>query len=291
VSPLVVVRGGGDLATGVVWRLTRVGARVLVTELAEPLTVRRTVALSTAVVDGRVDVEGMVGRRIDDLAEAAAVLGAGEVPVLVSPGLPPRDDVARHLGSPPDVVVDARLAKRNIDTTIDDASLVVALGPGFSAGVDCHAVVETMRGHHLGRVLWQGSAAPNTGTPGTVGGRDVERVLRAPVEGVVCWEVAIGDVVHDGQLLGRVGDTEMHAVFDGVVRGLIRAGARVAPPLKIGDVDPRLDTPCDEISDKALAIGGGVVEAVGTGMPGSSPTSPLLRSLDRPFPSVREVGK
>lgn len=312
-----MVRGGGDLATGVVWRLTRVGARVLVTELAEPLTVRRTVALSTAVSDGSVDVEGMIGRRIDDLAEAAAVIEAGEVPVVVSPALPSGDDVARHLGAPPDVVVDARLAKRNIDTTIDDAPLVVALGPGFTAGVDCHAVVETMRGHHLGRVLWQGSAAPNTGTPGTVAGRDVERVLRAPAEGAVRWEVSIGDVVRGGQLLGWVesdsgadggsrcveadggpveaagggGHAEIRALFDGVVRGLIRAGAAVAPPLKIGDVDPRVDTPCDEISDKALAIGGGVVEAVGTGIPGSRPTFPLLRAHDRPSPSVREVGK
>jgi xanthine dehydrogenase accessory factor len=296
VSPLVVVRGGGDLATGVVWRLTRVGARVLVTELAEPLTVRRTVALSTAVTDGSVDVQGMVGRRIGDLAEAAAVLDAGEVPVLVSPGLPPRDDVAHHLGSPPDVVVDARLAKRNIDTTIGDAPLVVALGPGFTAGVDCHAVIETMRGHHLGRVLWQGSAAPNTGTPGTVAGRNVERVLRAPADGVVRWEVTIGDVVRDGQLIGRVGDTEMHALFDGVVRGLIRDGDQVKPPLKIGDVDPRVDTPCDEISDKALAIGGGVVEAVGTGMlrsgvSGSSPTSPLLGPTSRVGRALGEVGK
>ena len=208
----------------------------------------------------------MIGRRVDDLAAAADVVDAGTVPVLVSPGLPPSDEVARHLGSAPDAVVDARLAKRNIDTTIDDAPLVVALGPGFTAGVDCHAVVETMRGHHLGRVLWQGSAAPNTGTPGTVGGRDVERVLRAPAEGTIRWRVAIGDIVGEGDLLGRIGDTEIRAVFDGVVRGLILDGAQVAPPLKIGDVDPRVDTPCDEISDKALAIGGGVLEALGTAL-------------------------
>ncbi len=285
-SPLVIVRGGGDLATGVVWRLTRVGARVLVTELAEPLTVRRTVALSTAVTDGVIDVEGMVGRPIDTLAGAASVLDAGEVPVVVSPALPAAADVATHLGAAPDAVVDARLAKRNIDTTIDDAPLVVALGPGFTVGVDCHAIVETMRGHHLGRVLWSGSAEPNTGTPGLVGGRDVDRVVRAPFSGVVRWNARIGDVVAEGDLLGTVAEgdrdagaddrgdvdgasespakaAEIRALFDGVVRGLILDGAAVPAGAKIGDVDPRVDTPCDEISDKALAIGGGVVEAVG----------------------------
>jgi xanthine dehydrogenase accessory factor len=251
---LVVVRGGGDLATGVVWRLTRAGWPVLVTELAEPLTVRRTVALSTAVTDGVAEVEGMVGRRIGSAGEAAAVIGAGEVPVLVSPGLP-----SLHR----DVVVDARLAKRNLDTGRDDAALVVALGPGFTAGVDCHAVVETMRGHHLGRVFWQGSAAPNTGTPGNVGGRAAERVLRAPAAGAPAWSVAIGDAVREGQVLGAVGGTELVAPFDGVVRGLIAPGRQVPAGTKVGDVDPRADAgACREISDKSLAVGGGVLEAV-----------------------------
>jgi xanthine dehydrogenase accessory factor len=251
---LCVIRGGGDLATGVAWRLTRAGVGVVVTELPEPLTVRRTVALSSAVRDGEIDVEGMVGRSADSPDEAVEIARSGDVAVLVSPALP-------TVGA--GVVVDARLAKRNIDTTIDDAPLVVALGPGFQAGVDCDAVVETQRGHHLGRVLWTGSAVPNTGTPGVVAGRGAERVLRAPSSGPVRWASEIGDTVVDGDVVGYVGGAPVHAPFDGLVRGLIRDGTTVPANLKIGDVDPRTDTEmCREISDKALAIGGGVVEAV-----------------------------
>ncbi len=274
-----VVRGGGDLATGVVWRLHRAGCGVIVTELAAPMTVRRTVAVSSAVADGEVSVEGMVARRVSSL-EAALDLagsrpGAGEagnperiVPVLVSPELP--------AGARPDLVVDARMAKRNIDTSIEDGPLVVALGPGFTAGRDCHAVVETLRGPRLGRVLWTGSAAADTGVPGTVGGRSAERVVRAPVDGQVRWSTAIGARVIDGDVLGRVegrvcgrvgdgaGGSEVVASIDGVVRGLIAPGSTVSAGQKIGDVDPRLDVDCNEISDKALAIGGGVLEAVTT---------------------------
>jgi xanthine dehydrogenase accessory factor len=252
-----VIRGGGDLATGVAWRLTRAGIAVVVTELPEPLTVRRTVALSTAVTDGAVDIEGMIGRLAATSGDAARIArqgSAGVVGVVVSPTLP-------DLGA--DVVVDARLAKRNIDTSIGDASLVIGLGPGFTASVDCHAVVETMRGPHLGRVLWDGSAQPDTGTPGIVGGRGADRVVRAPVSGVVRWRRAIADLVDENDVLGTVGDTPVRAPFAGLIRGLILDGREVSSGLKIGDVDPRLDqAACHEISDKALAIGGGVVEAV-----------------------------
>lgn len=250
---LCLIRGGGDLATGVAWRLSRAGLPVVVTELAEPLTVRRTVALSTAVAEGTVDVEGMVGRLARRPEEAVHIAFGGDVGVLVSRDLP---DVGA------DVVVDARLAKRNLDTTIDDARLVVALGPGFTAGVDCHAVVETMRGPRLGRCLWEGSAEPDTGTPGTVGGRAAERVLRAPAAGIASWKVSIGDTVAESQVMGEVADRAICAPFAGIVRGLIRDGTDVRTGLKIGDIDPRADTNVDEISDKALAVGGGVLEAV-----------------------------
>jgi xanthine dehydrogenase accessory factor len=257
VDGLSVIRGGGDLATGVAWRLTRAGWTVVVTELPAPLTVRRPVALSTAVADGSVDVEGMVGR-LAPTAEAAVALsrsgGGNVVGVVVDPELP---DVGA------DVVIDARLAKRNLDTTVDDAPLVVALGPGFEAGVDCDVVVETMRGPHLGRVMWSGSAQPDTGTPGVVAGRGAERVIRAQAAGVVRWVREIGDRVEDHEVLGTVGELPVLAPFAGVIRGLILGGIDVPAGLKIGDVDPRLDTTiCHEISDKALAIGGGVVEAV-----------------------------
>ena len=250
---LVVVRGGGDLGTGVVARLHRCGFPVVVLELAEPLTVRRTVAMSSAVHDGEVQIEHVIGRHCDDLDLAVDLARQGIVPVVVSAELP-------VIGQR--VVVDARLAKRNLGTTIDDAPLVVSLGPGFTAGRDCHAVIETARGHHLGRVIWNGSAAPNTGVPGVVGGRGAERVVRAPVADTVRWNVTIGTVVAAGQALGTVAGVVVTAPFVGVVRGLIAPGIAVPAGIKIGDIDPRADTPCDEISDKALAIGGGVLEAV-----------------------------
>jgi xanthine dehydrogenase accessory factor len=273
IDRLCVLRGGGDLATGVAWRLHRAGYPVVVLELAAPLTVRRTVALSSAVVDGVVSIEGMIGRRVDSLDDALSLAGPEVVPVVVSPELPPL--VA-------DVVVDARMAKRNVGTGIHDAALVIALGPGFIAGFDCHAVVETMRGPRLGRVLWRGSAEADNGTPGTIGGQAGERVLRAPVAGVATWVVEIGEVVTAGQLLGQVGSAPLAAPFDGLVRGLIRPGTEVPAGLKVGDVDPRLDVSCREISDKALAIGGGVLEAVLAGRaPDPDPAFDSDSDLDR----------
>jgi xanthine dehydrogenase accessory factor len=252
---LVAVRGGGDLATGVVYRLRRAGFPVVVCELAQPLTVRRTVALSSAVSAGEVAVAGIVGRltRVED---AAPLASSGVVPVVVSPELPSRALL------PATVVVDARMAKAPLGTTVHDAPLVVALGPGFTVGVHCHAVVETMRGPHLGRVLWHGSALPNTGVPGELGGHGTERVLRAPADGVVQWDCDIGQVVAAGDRLGEVGGTAVHAAIPGLVRGLVAPGTSVPAGVKIGDIDPRPDASWREISDKALAIGGGVVEAV-----------------------------
>jgi xanthine dehydrogenase accessory factor len=249
---LVVLRGGGDLATGAAWRLKRAGFGVVVCELAAPLTVRRNVAFSTAVTDGSVLVEGIRAIRAT-VAEAAQTARSDQVPVVISPGLPP-------LGA--DVVVDARMAKRLLDTAIGAAPLVVALGPGCTAGRDCHAVVETMRGPQLGRVLWTGSAAPNTGTPGVIGGHGAERVLRAPAAGTVRWQARIGQLVEADALLGTVDGAEVRAPFAGLVRGLVAEQAAVPAGLKIGDVDPRADTDWRQISDKALAVGGGVLEAV-----------------------------
>ena len=256
----VLLRGGGDLATGVAYRLHQAGFPVIVLELAQPLVVRRRVALATAVLEKEMKVENMTGRLVATYAEARTLAQSGVIPVLVSPQLPA---VNGREAVRPAVVVDARMAKRNIDTTKDQASLVVALGPGFWAGVDCHAVVETMRGHRLGRVIWQGSALPNTGTPGVVAGKGGERVLRAPAEGVVHWLVYIGDVVTEGDVLGEVNGQIVTAPFDGILRGLIASGTAVPKGLKIGDLDARAEvSACFTISDKALAIGGGVLEAV-----------------------------
>jgi xanthine dehydrogenase accessory factor len=228
---------------------------VVVCELAEPLAIRRRVALSTAIDEGEIDIEGMRGVRMD-LAAAVDAAGDGVVPVVISELLP-------HLGQ--SVVVDARMAKRNLDTSMADAPLVVGLGPGFTAGRDCHAVVETMRGHHLGRVMWEGTALPNTGEPGEVGGRTGERVVRATRAGVVSWNVTIGDRVEQGDTLGSVGESLVDASIAGVVRGLLAPGRLAVPGLKIADIDPRADPiAAFQISDKALAVGGGVLEAVMT---------------------------
>lgn len=252
-NDLCLIRGGGDLATGVAWRLTRAGFPVVVTELPEPLTVRRTVALSTAVIDGQISIEGMVGRRAESPSQAVRISRSGDVGVVVSVGLP-------EVGA--SVIIDARLAKVNIDTNVDDAELVVALGPGFTAGQDCDVVVETMRGPRLGRAMWSGSAAPDTGTPGVIAGKGAERVIRAPIAGTTTWQRSIGDIVNARELLGVVGDKEIHAPFDGLIRGLIQDGQAVQAGCKIGDIDPGLDASYSEISDKALSVGGGVLEAV-----------------------------
>ncbi|WP_374686298.1 selenium-dependent molybdenum cofactor biosynthesis protein YqeB [Promineifilum sp.] len=253
---LILLRGGGDLATGVAYRLHKAGFPLIVLELPHPLVVRRRVALATAVLEGEVAVEDLRAVRVETPEQARVLALDGAIPVLVSPELPPT-----LLNS--SLVVDARMAKRTLDTRIDQAPLVVALGPGFTAGVDCHAVIETNRGHRLGRVIWQGPAESNTGTPGVVGGKGAERVLRAPVAGVVAWDKEIGDRVREGERLGDVADRPVVAPFDGVVRGLIAPGTAVPAEIKIGDVDPRGDVDaCFTISEKALAIGGGVLEAI-----------------------------
>jgi xanthine dehydrogenase accessory factor len=278
---LVLVRGGGDLATGVVYRLHKVGFHVIVLELAEPLVVRRRVALASAVSEGQVLIEDLPGRLVETAEAALDLAGGGTVPVLVSPELPrwpaappawwPDPASFSRLiaayGSPATALVDARMVKRNIDTVIGQAPLVIGLGPGFEAGRDCHAVVETKRGHRLGRVLWSGRALPNTGTPGIVAGRGAERVLRAPRQGRVTWRLTIGERVEAGQHLGDVAGEPVLAPFDGVLRGLIRTGIHVPAGLKIGDLDARGDvSACFTISDKALAIGGGVLEALLSGL-------------------------
>lgn len=257
---LIVLRGGGDLGTGVAYRLHRSGFPLIVLELPNPLVVRRRVALATAVAEGEVFIEELHGRLVKTAADAEHLAYEGVIPVLIAPDLGP---VVESLSKPVCAVVDARLAKRNIDTDIGQAPLVIGLGPGFYAGEDCHAVIETKRGHTLGRVIWEGPALPNSGTPGVIGGRGAERVLRAPSQGQVAWELNIGESVKQNQLVGSVAGEPVLAPFDGVVRGLIAPGTAVNRGMKIGDVDGRADnSACFTISDKALSIGGGVLEAL-----------------------------
>ena len=251
----VIVRGGGDLGSGVIWRLHRVGFPVVVLELERPLTVRRTVAFSSAVDQGRIVIDGIEGVHVSSIAEALETTLTNAVPVLVSEDIP-------VLPVPMSILVDARLAKRSLDTTIDQAPFVVGLGPGFDAGSNCDAVIETMRGHRLGRVIWDGPAAPNTGVPGEIGGASGDRVLRAGVDGELEWNVDFGDIIKAGQVLGTINHTPVPSKIDGTVRGLIQPGP-VEVGLKSGDVDPRFDpNSIHQISDKALSIGGAVLEAV-----------------------------
>ncbi len=254
---LVVIRGAGDLASGVAYRLAVSGFPVVMTEIAQPTVVRRTVSFAQAVFDGECLVEGVQGRLVQNAAQARAVAMRGGVAVLVDP------PAACVCSLSPDVVVDAIMAKRNLGTAMSDAPVVVAIGQGFRAAVDVHAVVETNRGHWLGRVILTGEAQPDTGVPATVDGHGVERVLRAPADGALVPETAIGDTVSTGDVVCRVDGQEVLAPFKGCLRGLIQRGVPVSAGMKIGDVDPRATRQhCFTISDKALAIAGGVLEAV-----------------------------
>jgi xanthine dehydrogenase accessory factor len=256
-NPLVLIKGAGDLASGVALRLHRCGIRLAMTEVARPLMVRRTVSFGEAVYEGYTQVEGVVAARAENPWQALQVIHSGKIPVLVDPeaGCLP---VLR-----PAVLVDAIMAKRNIGTHSGDAPLVVALGPGFIAGADCHAVIETNRGHSLGRVITAGSAEPDTGLPGEIGGKSSERLLRAPTSGAVQALAAIGDRVAEGQVVARVHGQPVTAGTAGVLRGMIRSGIEVAAGVKIGDVDPRAEVShCFQVSDKSLAIAGGVLEAI-----------------------------
>jgi xanthine dehydrogenase accessory factor len=255
---LVLIRGAGDLASGVAYRLQRAGFPVVMTETLTPTMVRRTVSFGQAVYDGETNVEGLTARCVAEAGEARRLAGQGQpIPVLVDPLL----QAATPLQ--PAVLVDAIIAKRNTGTRIDAAPLVIGLGPGFTARVDCHAAVETQRGHWLGRILYCGSPQPDTGMPGEVQGRGASRVLRAPAEGFLQPAARIGDQLRAGDLIGFVGEHAICAPFDGVLRGLIHPKVALTRGLKIGDLDPRADAQhCFTISDKALALGGAVLEAI-----------------------------
>lgn len=253
----VVVRGGGDLGSGAIFRLCRAGFPVVVLELPAPLLVRRAVAFGDAAVSGARTVEGITARRVESVAQVDEVIAAGEIPVLIDPG------GASLATLKPVVMLDARMEKRNLGTNVDDAPLVVALGPGFTAGVDCHAVIETNRGHNLGRVLYAGAAEPDTREPGSVQGQTFSRILRAPADGCVEPHAEIGDAIAAGQVIAHIAGQPVTAAFAGVLRGLVHERVPVTAGLKIGDLDPRARREhCFTISDKSLAVGGGVLEAV-----------------------------
>lgn len=253
----VLIKGAGDLATGVAWRLWRAGFPLALTELAQPLAIRRRVAFAEAIYAGQITVEGVTARRADGVQDVLIAWAQGAIPIMANGGS------VLLAGLKPQVVVDATMTKQNRGTSLKDAPLVIGLGPGFTAGEDVHVVIETNRGHYLGRALWSGNAQPDTGTPGVIAGAQRERVVRAPTGGMFIGVRQIGEQVCAGETLGHVAQAPVLAPLNGVLRGLIHDGIQVEEGLKIGDIDPRGDVNhCFTISEKALAIGGGVLEAI-----------------------------
>ncbi|MBU1661125.1 MAG: EF2563 family selenium-dependent molybdenum hydroxylase system protein [Chloroflexi bacterium] len=265
-TPIILLRGGGDLATGVAMRLHRCGLKVIITELPQPLAVRRLVSFCEAVYRGQITVEGLTARLAADPDEAIHILQTGEIPVLIDPQcetLHPPHSTLHPPSFTPHALVDARMTKRPPGLGMDAAPLVIGLGPGFVAGENCHAAIETNRGHYLGRVIWDGAPQPNTGIPGAVTQKQSQRVLRAPADGILHNLIEIGAAVKSGQLIAEVDGQPILAPFDGILRGLLHDGLTVKRGLKLGDVDPRNDPQYAlTVSEKALAIGGGVLEAL-----------------------------
>ncbi len=258
--PPIILRGGGDLASGVALRLHRAGFQIIILELEKPLSVRRTVSFSEAVYGDTHTVEGVTARLVS-AEQVQATLEAGEIPVLIDPDA----HFIRNGKIKDPFVIDARLMKTPAEPLGIEVPLHIGLGPGFTAGENCHAVIETRRSHTLGRVLWSGTAQPDSGQPEG----DPRRVLRAPTDGMLIQHVQIGEHVEEGQLIAEIkSETENRqskiiSPFTGILRGLIHPSVEVKTGMKIGDIDPRDDpSACSLVSDKALSIGGGVLEAI-----------------------------
>lgn len=266
----VLIQGAGDLASGIALRLYRAGYQVVMTEQPQPLAVRWTVSFCPAVQAGQAVVEGVLARKVESIKQMQTAFEAGEIPLWIDPDLTQLPHIQ------PQALIEATLRKRNTGLKRGMAAWTIGIGPGFTAGQDCDAVVETMRGHHLGRVYYHGSALPNTGVPGPVGGYTHERLLRAPASGLFQPCAQIGTQVQAGQVLAWVGDQPMKAQISGILRGLLQPGLRVEAGLKAGDIDPRCEiSHCYTVSDKATAIGGGVLEALLAG--GILPSSNQMR--------------
>jgi xanthine dehydrogenase accessory factor len=254
---LVIIKGAGDLASGIALRLRHAGFDIAMTEIAAPLAVRRTVCFSRAVNEGTAKVEDVSAVLVKDEAGMRQAIAEKQIAVFIDPAAV----IVRQLK--PGVLVDAIMAKKNTGTAINDAPIVIAVGPGFMAGVDCHAVIETKRGHTLGRVITKGNALPNTGVPGEIGGYTTERLLRAGEDGMFEAKASIGDLVKKGDLVAVVRGVPVYAQIDGILRGLLPTGILVVKGMKAGDIDPRCErSHCFTVSDKALAIAGGVLEGI-----------------------------
>src|SRR4030043_2381747 len=255
---VVLIRGGGDLASGVAHRLHQSHFKICMTEIPYPLAVRRGVAFSEAIYEGEKEGEGVRAKFISKPEEIESSWKKGDIPILADP-----DGKKTRRFLKPDVLIDAIMAKKNLGTQLSDAPLVIGLGPGFTAGKDVHIVIETNRGHHLGKMILSGSAEPDTGIPGEIGGYTMERLLRTMKKGIFHPQKSIGEQVNKGLVVAVVDDFPVIAKISGVVRGLLREGVEVKKGMKVGDIDPRgKKEHCFSIADKARAIGGGVLEAI-----------------------------
>jgi len=256
-SNLVLIKGAGDLASGTAHRLARCGYAVVMLDIGQPTVIRRPVSFAEAIYQGTCTVEGVTAELAAGPEQIRAVLAKGHIAVAVD------QDWTLVSALKPAAVIDAVLAKTNLGTAIDEAPVVIGLGPGFTAGVDVHAVVETKRGHNLGRVILTGAAEPNTGIPGVIGGFGAERVLRAPAAGIFQPRREIGAQVVKGELVALVEDVPLTATIDGVLRGLLKSGLTVHQGMKVGDIDPRAEREhCFTISDKSRSVAGGALEAL-----------------------------
>ncbi|MBM4340868.1 MAG: EF2563 family selenium-dependent molybdenum hydroxylase system protein [Deltaproteobacteria bacterium] len=255
---IVLIRGAGEMASGVAHRLYQSHFKICMTEVPHPLAVRREVSFCEAVYDGSKEVEGVRAKLISQPEEIETIWERGDIPILIDPEA---ESTRNYLK--PDVLIDAIIAKKNLGTRIKDAPLVIGLGPGFIAGKDVHIVIETNRGHHLGKMFLKGEAEPDTGIPGEVGGYTIERLLRTAKKGIFDPQRTIGDKVTKGSVVAVVDDYPVIAEVSGIVRGLLRKGVEAKKGMKVGDIDPRgKKEHCFTISEKARAIGGGVLEAI-----------------------------
>jgi xanthine dehydrogenase accessory factor len=254
---LVLVRGGGDIASGTIYKMYKSGYKIIVLEIEKPTSIRRTVSFSQSIYNGEVEIEGVKAKLCKDIQEINKTHEKNKIPVVVDP----EGKLIKKLQ--PKIVIDAILAKKNLGTRINMADLVIGLGPGFTAGEDVDVVIETNRGHNLGRLIYKGKAEANTGKPGNTMGFTTERVIYSPVEGKVEVFKDIKSSVNKGDIIAKVNNSNVEAKISGVVRGMIQPGSIVYKGMKIGDIDPRNKIEsCTIISDKARAIGGGVLEAV-----------------------------
>lgn len=253
----VLIKGAGDIASGIACRLFECGFQIIMTEIPEPTAIRRTVSFCEAVYDKSVMLEGICAVLCNDSDECLTALKNGNICVII-------DEHASIISDwKPDIIIDSILAKRNLGLKIDDAPVTIGVGPGFCAKADCDCVIESQRGHELGRCIYSGSAAPNTGIPGEVGGYSSERVIKSPSDGIYREICHIGDYVNKDNIIAYADDVPVRATIDGILRGQLRGGLRVHAGMKVADIDPRAErSHCFSVSDKARSIAGAALEAI-----------------------------